>query len=83
MQAQSDGQVEQFSVPEQVPSPQPTHCPLPLHVNAPLHVPQVPPQPFDPHCLPEHWGVQHVPLRQLLPEPQPQSAGQLLQSSPD
>src|SRR5579859_1913579 len=37
------------------------HCPEPLHVSPPGHVPQLPPQPSEPHCLPEHCGAQTVP----------------------
>ena len=43
-------------------------------------LPQLPPQPSEPHSLPEHDAVQHEPPTQL-PVPQPQSM-QLAQVSP-
>jgi len=46
-------------------------------------VPQVPPQPSLPHCLPLHCFVQQVPVVvQVWPDEQTQSCGQLAQSSP-
>jgi len=36
----------------------PTHCPAVLQVSPPVQVPQLPPQPSEPHCLPEQLGVQ-------------------------
>jgi len=82
VQAQSAGQVLQFSELEQVPSPHPTHCPEPLHVSEPVHVPQDPPQPSEPQLFPLHCLVQHDPFTQVALRPQAQSVGQLLQFSP-
>jgi hypothetical protein len=36
-----------------------------------VHVPQLPPQPSEPHSLPPQAGVQHVKLVQTCPAPQP------------
>jgi hypothetical protein len=61
-QPQSAGHVVQVSDAVQAPSPHPTHCPLALQASVPEHVPQLPPQPLLPHCLPEHWGLQQFEL---------------------
>jgi hypothetical protein len=46
------------------------------------HIPQLPPQPSEPHCLPLHILVQHVPwLQTCVPAAQPQSVAQLAQFS--
>ena len=59
-QAQSVTQVAQVSPLLQVPSPQPRQVPATLQVKGELQLPQVPPQPFGPHCLPWQLGVQHA-----------------------
>jgi hypothetical protein len=46
-------------------------------------VPQVPPQPSLPHCLPLQSGWQHVVPVHLSPAGHAQSVGQVLQSSRD
>jgi hypothetical protein len=56
-----------------------TQDPL-LQVWPLAQLPQLPPQPSEPHCLPVHAEVQHLPATQL-PDAQAQSE-QLLQSSP-
>lgn len=81
-QGQSSGHVVQFSVAcEHVLSPQPTHWPDELHASDNAQLPQLPPQPSEPHCLPPHCFVQHAPLWHTWLAAQGQSRAQVAQVS--
>lgn len=83
-QGQSAAQFWQFSPAWQALLPHTlssTQAPA-LHELPDPQVPQLPPQPSDPHCFPAQSGVQHAEPKQLLPPGHAQSAAHELQFSP-